>query len=221
VDRRDFLAGTAAVGLAGLSTGTLAQAAFTEGRHFVVLAQRAPVSAPAGKVEVVEFFSYACPHCYAFEPALDAWARKQPADVAFRRVPVSFLMNAENFQRLYFALEALGKVEALQRRVFEAFHVQKNRLSSVDAIADLVAANGVDRAKFLETFNSFGVQTKQRQAKQLQEAYKVDGVPALGVQGRFYTSPSLAGGEGMPVEASHQRALALTDQLIARVRSGR
>ena len=155
-----------------------------------------------------------------FEPVLDAWAKKLPADVAFRRVPVNFLFNAELFQRTYFSLEALGQVEAMQRKVFAAVHVQRERWSSPDAVADFVAKHGVDRAKFLELYSSFGVQTKMVQARQLVERYKIDGVPALGVHGRYYTSPSLAGGDNLPEAEGQARALVLVDQLVARVRKG-
>jgi thiol:disulfide interchange protein DsbA len=221
MDRREFIgqAGAAAL-LCGLGTAARAQLSFQEGKHYVRLPQPVPVSAPTGKIEVLEFFSYGCPHCNAFEPALDAWTKKLPQDVAFRRVPVNFLFNAELFQRTYFSLEALGQVDAMQRKVFAAVHVQRERWSSADAVADFVAKHGVDRAKFLELFNSFGVQTKMVQAKQLVERYKIDGVPALGVHGRFYTSPALAGGDNVSEGEGQVRALALVDQLVARVRKG-
>ncbi|HMX11497.1 MAG TPA: thiol:disulfide interchange protein DsbA/DsbL [Burkholderiaceae bacterium] len=221
MDRREFIgqAGAAAL-LVGLGTAVRAQGTFQEGKHYVRLPQPVPVSAPTGKVEVLEFFSYGCPHCSAFEPVLDAWAKKLPADVAFRRVPVNFLFNAELFQRTYFSLEALGQVEAMQRKVFAAVHVQRERWSSPDAVADFVAKHGVDRAKFLELYSSFGVQTKMVQARQLVERYKIDGVPALGVHGRYYTSPSLAGGDNLPEAEGQARALVLVDQLVARVRKG-
>lgn len=221
MDRRDFIGQAGAAALLGtLGAGAQAQTGFQEGRHYVRLAQPVPVSAPSGKVEVLEFFSYGCPHCSAFEPVLESWAKKLPADVAFRRVPVNFLYNAELFQRLYFSLEAMGQVEAMQRKVFAAVQVQRERWSSAEAVADFVARHGVDRAKFLELYGSFGVQNKVLQARQLVERYKIDGVPALGIHGRFYTSPSLAGGDNVPPTESHLRALALTDQLIARVRKG-
>ena len=112
----------------------------------------------------------------------------------FRRVPVAF--RDEPFgahQRIYYALEALGKVDAMHRKVFYAIHVERQRLDKAPDIAAFMAKNGIDSAKFLDLFNSFSVQTKARQAKQLSESYRIDGVPALGIQGRFYTSGSLAG----------------------------
>jgi thiol:disulfide interchange protein DsbA len=213
IERRQFSAALLATGLGAcaLVAPAHAQGGPVEGTHYVRLAQ--PVTTPGGgKIEVIEFFSYACPHCSAFEPTLEAWVKKLPPDVTFRRAPVPFLQNAENFQKLYFALEALGKVEALQRKVFFAVHVERARLDKPADMAALLAKNGVDSAKFLDVFNSFSVQTKARQAKQLSEAYKIDGVPALGVQGRYYTSGTLAG--------SPERSLAVTDFLIERIRKG-
>ena len=212
--RRHFtaqvFAGAAALGLAPLARAQQQRAAFVEGTHYVRLSQ--PLAAPAdGKVEVIEFFWYGCPHCNSFEPMLEAWARKLPADVAFRRVPVAF--REEPFaahQRIYYALEALGLVEQMHRRVFFAIHNERQRLDKPQDIAAFMAKNGVDSAKFLEAYNSFGVQTKQRQARQLADAYKIDGVPAIGVHGRWFTSGTLAG--------SLDRSLAVADHLIGLAR---
>src|SRR5690606_11782272 len=181
-----------AVGLsAGLPSLALAQGGPVEGTHYVRLSQAAPVSAPAGKVEVVEFFWYGCNHCYAFEPSLAAWAAQLPADVVFRRVPVAFRENPfGNHQRLFYALEAMGLVSTLHAKVFHAIHAGQQGLDKPETIADFVARHGVDRAKFLAMFNSFAVQTKCKQARTLSDAYKIEGVPTLGVAGRYFTSVS-------------------------------
>jgi thiol:disulfide interchange protein DsbA len=204
------VAGGAAIGLPGAARAQAAS--WVEGQHFVRLAQ--PLPQPAGgKIEVVEFFWYGCPHCNAFEPMLDAWAKRLPADAALRRVPVAF--REEPFvahQKIYFALEALGRVDAMHRRVFAAIHNERQRLDKPNDIAAFMGRNGIDGAQFLEAYNSFSVQTKVRQARQLSEGYKIDGVPAIGVGGRFFTSTSLAG--------SPDRALAVTDFLIQRIRKG-
>lgn len=207
MDRREFTRSIALGGWAA-ATGTtaMAQGSPVEGTHFTRLAQPVPVSVPAGKIEVLEFFSYACPHCYSLEATLEAWAKQLPADVVFRRVPVPFLFNYENFQRIYFTLEAMGKVDAMQMKVFNAVHQQRLRLDKEPDIVAFMNANGVDGAKFAETFKSFSIQTKLRQAQQLTQAYKIDGVPTLAVQGRYITSGALAG--------SNERALAVTDYLI-------
>jgi thiol:disulfide interchange protein DsbA len=183
-----------------------------EGSDYLVLDKRAPVEAPAGKVEVVEFFWYSCPHCNRFEPALEEWIKKAPKDVAVRRVPVSFRADFEPQQRLYYVLEALGKVETLHKKVFYAIHVEKQLLNTADLVTDWAEKQGLNKAKFVELYNSFPVNTKVRKATQLQDAYKVDGVPALGVAGRFYTSGTLS--------QTMDRALMVTDYLVVQARKG-
>ena len=172
-----------------------------------------------GKVEVIEFFWYGCPHCYAFEPALEAWSKRLPGDVVFRRVPVAF--RQEPFvahQKLFYTLESMGLVDKLQRKVFDEIHLnrdpsdQRPRLASADQVGAFAEKQGLDKAQFLAAFNSFGVNTKVGQAQKLATAYQIDGVPALGVQGRYFTSGALAG--------DMDKALAVTDYLIKRVRAG-
>jgi thiol:disulfide interchange protein DsbA len=181
-----------------------------EGKDYVRLGS--PLPAPAGgKIEVVEFFWYGCPHCNTFEPLLDAWARKLPDYVSFRRVPVAFRDEPyAAHQRIYFALDEMKLIETMHRKVFAAIHADRQRLDKPADIAAFMTKNGVDGAKFLEYYNGFSVQTKARQATQLAQAYKIDGVPAMGVQGKYSTSASLAG--------SHERALAVVDFLIQKER---
>jgi thiol:disulfide interchange protein DsbA len=171
------------------------------------------VEAPAGKIEVVEFFWYSCPHCNAFEPKLNAWLKKLPPDVSFRRVPVAFRDDFVPQQRLYYTLEAMGKVDELHDKVFDAIHQQHQPTDREDRILAFAEKNGLDRAKFQELYNSFGVATKARKAKQLQDDYEVDGVPALGVAGRYYTDGTLAGGM--------DRALFVVDYLIGQARTAK
>ncbi len=213
MQRRDFSKQLAATGLGLTLAGTAAAqgAAPREGTHYVKLSTPAPVSLPAGKkIEVVEFFWYGCPHCYAFEPILEPWARQLPADVAFRQVPVGFMAQHQLHQRLFYALEETGQLEKLHRKVFASIHQQGKRLARESEIADFANANGADGAKLLQAMKGFGVTTKSNRAKQLTDAYKIDGVPAIGIHGRFYTAASLAGG--------HERALAVTDFLIQQSR---
>jgi thiol:disulfide interchange protein DsbA len=183
------------------------------GTDYMLVDPRAPVDAPAGKIEVVEFFWYACPHCNAFEPTLEAWVKKLPKDVAFRRVPVAFRDDFVPQQRLYFALETMGLLDTLHAKVFAAIHVEKLNLTRGDAITDWVVKQGVDKAKFLEQYNSFTTATKASRSTQLQNAYKVEGVPALGVAGRFYTDGSLA--------RSMERALQVVESLVTGQRGGK
>ena len=181
------------------------------GTDYQVLDPRAPVEAPAGKIEVVEFFWYSCPHCNSFEPTLEAWAVKLPKDVVLRRVPVAFRDDFVPQQKLFYVLETMGLVEKLHAKVFAAIHVEKLNLARGDAIIEWVAKQGVDKAKFTEQYNSFSVATKASRGTQLQNAYKVEGVPALGVAGRFYTDGSMAKSMG--------RALQVVDTLIAGLRN--
>jgi len=180
------------------------------GTDFMALDRPAPVETPAGKIELLEFFWYSCPHCNAFEPVLSAWVQQLPKDVVFKRVPVNFRDGFEPQQRLFYALEALNLLDTLHTRVFAAIHVEKQNLSQAVAITDWVVKQGVDRARFVEQFNSFSVSAKAKRAKQLQEAYKVDGVPALGIAGRYYTDGALA--------QSMNRVLQVTDYLIDQIR---
>lgn len=214
--RRDF---SLALGSALTSAGWMAPQARaqggqpTSGEDYVRLDKPAAVEAPAGKIEVVEFFSYMCPHCRSFEPTFEAWLRGAPKDVAVRRVPVAFMPDAAVLQRLYYALEGLGLVERLQSKVFQAIQAERRRFSSPEVVADWLASQGVDKTQFMEQFNSFTVASKASRATHLMNAYKVTGVPALGVAGRFYTDGEHAKGMG--------RALQVVDYLIGEVRAGR
>jgi thiol:disulfide interchange protein DsbA len=214
--RRNFsvLSGVGLAAAVALPGSVLAQTKPpAAGTDYLVLDKPAPVEAARGKIEVVEFFWYSCSHCNAFEPALNAWAKALPKDVALRRVPVAFRDDFVPQQRLYYALEALGLLAKLHAQVFAAIHVDKLKLASAAEIADWAAKQGVDRAKFTEQYNSFSASTKATRGTQLQNTYKVEGVPALGVAGRFYIDSTLA--QGM------ERALKVADFLTAEVRSGR
>lgn len=183
------------------------------GKEYLPLEKPAPVETPAGKIEVVEFFWYNCPHCNAFEPTLAAWMQRLPKDVLFRRVPVAFNSSFMPQQRLFYALEAMGLVDKLHAKVFYAIHVERKHLEKPEAIFDWIAAQGVDKAKFTEYFNSFSVASKVSRASQLTTAYKVEGVPAMGVAGRFYTDGTMA--RGM------EHVLQVVDYLVSEIRKGR
>lgn len=214
--RRDFslACGAAVAGFGLVQVPALAQGKPPEiGVDYLPVDPRAPVDAPAGKIEVVEFFGYWCPHCNAFEPIFEAWRQRAAKDVVVRRVPVAFRDDSAPLQRLYFSLEAMGLVEKLHAKVFAAIHVEKKDLSKGDGIVDWIAKQGVDKTKFLEQYNSFTVATKASRAVQLQNTYKIGGVPALGVAGRYWTDGAMA--KSLP------RALEVVDFLVARVRSGK
>ena len=203
-----IVAASAALALPNLAR---AQGVPVEGKNYIRLTQPVPVSAGPGKFEVIEFFWYGCPHCNAFEPTLEAWVKQLPADVEFRRVPVAF--SAEPFvahQRIFYALESMGLVGAMHRKVFYAIHNERLHLDRPAEISAFMAKNGVDAAQFMEAYGSFGTQAKLRQANQLVDGYKIDGVPAIGIHGRYYTSGTLAGDNG--------RALTVADFLLQRLR---
>jgi thiol:disulfide interchange protein DsbA len=204
--RRQFALATAALpGLLALSARAQPAKGYTE------LTQRAPTESPAGKIEALEFFSYGCPHCMHFEPAFSNWKKNAPDDVAVLRVHVAFQRNFEPLQRIYYALEALGKADdPVHAKVFEALQVQRKRLDRPEVLFPWMAEQGVDRARFEEIYKSFGVTTKVNRAIQLQDAYGVEGTPALGIAGRFYTDSTLAG--------SFERMLQIANTLIAQVR---
>ena len=214
--RREFslACGSAMVAGSLVSTPAWAQGnAPQAGTDYLMVEQRAAVEAPAGKIEVVEFFWYSCPHCNAFEPTLNAWIKRAPKDVVVRRVPGAFRDDMVPQQRLFFVLEAMGLIDKLHAKVFAAIHVEKLKLDRAELIAEWIAKQGVDKTKFMEHYNSFSVATKSQKATQLQNAYRVEGVPALGVAGRFYTDATLA--------KSMERALQVVEFLVAGVRAGR
>lgn len=217
MQRREFsistvtLAAAAATGIFALPTLAQAQArAFQTGSDYLTLDKPSPTEAPAGQVEVVEFFWYNCPHCNGFEPMFDAWAKKQPKDVSVRRVPIAFRPDFEPQQRLYYVLEAMGKVDEMHKKVFNAIHMEKQLLNTTEQIASWADKQGIPKAKFLEMYNSFSVTTKARKATQLQEAYALDGVPALGINGRYFTSGTQA--------KTLERSLQVADYLIGQSR---
>lgn len=208
--RREFSRAAAGVALIA-SVAPIAQAQPAKpvaGKDYQALDQRAAVEAPAGKIEVVEFFSYMCPHCNAFESTFDAWAKKAPKHVFIRRAPVHFLPNAPVLQRMYFALEAMGLLDKLHVALFTAIHTDHRSFNTANAASDWVGAQGVNSAKFLEQYNSFTTATKVTRATQLTNAYRVDGVPAIGVAGRFLTEGTAKG-------------LQVVDALVADIKAGR
>jgi thiol:disulfide interchange protein DsbA len=187
------------------------------GTDFKTLEKAQATDAPAGKVEVTEFFWYSCPHCFALDPALEDWVKKQGNAISFKRVPVMFRPSFVPQQKLYYALEAMGRLGDLHPKVFHAIHAERKPLESDAAITDFIVAQGVDKAKFLEVYNSFGVQTKAKRAAQLQEGYKIDGVPTLAIDGRYMTSPSIVGagmGGSQPEPALHAAALQVASFLV-------
>ena len=214
--RREFsLSAASAVAASALTlpvaNPAMAQARqFKEGKDFKRLDKPVAPDAPAGKVDVIEFFWYSCPHCHAFEPTLDAWVKAAPKDLSIRRVPVAFNASFVPQQKLYYTLEGMGKLDALHAKVFRAVHVEKAKLAKDDEILAWVTQQGVDVAKFKEVYGSFSVANQVRRASQLQDSYGVEGVPSMGVAGKYYTDGTMAG--------SMQTVLQVVEYLAATAR---
>ena len=164
-----------------------------EGKDYRRLNKPVAPEAPAGKVDVIEFFWYSCNHCNAFEPTLEAWVKAAPKDLVVRRVPVAFNASFVPQQKLYYTLEGMGKLDEIHAKVFRAIHVEKQRLAKDDDILAWAVKQGLDAAKFKEIYGSFTVSNQVRRATQLQDAYGVEGVPSMGVAGKYYTDGTMAG----------------------------
>jgi thiol:disulfide interchange protein DsbA len=215
--RREFSIATlgAAAGSLSLSESVLAQgpARFAAGKDFLKLDRPVPTESEAGKIELIEFFWYSCPHCNAFEPTFAEWVKNAPKDVVVRRMPVAFRDDFAPQQRLFFALEAMGLLDKMHGKVFQAVHVERLPLNTDASIQTWIEKQGIDKTKFADTFKSFGVASKVKRAVQLQNDFKIEGVPSLGVAGKFYIDGSLAG--------TMERALQVAESLLTQVRQGR
>lgn len=205
MNRKEFLTLGAAVA-AGLALPLAAQAQTPDPKTYRAMSRPVPTDVPPGKIEVVEFFWFGCPHCYTLEPVIDKWSETLPADVVFRRAHVPFRFRQH--QQLYFTLESMGLDQAKYRTaVFQAIHDGHKAMTQESEMISVLSPLGVDPKQFAETFKSFGVRTKMQRADKLADAYGIDGVPMIGVNGRYLTAPSMAG--------SNEGALRVVDQLVA------
>ena len=162
-----------------------------------------------GKIEVLEFFAYSCPHCAVLDPMLQTWAKTVPGDVIVTQVPVVFSAAYKPLAQFYYALEALNRLD-LHPLVFKAIHEEHKRVFTKSEMSDWMASQGVDKAKFEGVFDSFGVLSKTERANQLSKAYNVEGTPSMAVAGKYLTSPSEAGG--------YQQTIDVADALVKKVR---
>ena len=194
--------------------GMTAQAAepIVAGKEYVELSNAVPVSVP-GKIEVVELFWYGCPHCYHFEPTINPWAEKLPADVNFKRIPAMFGGPWDAHGQMFLTLEAMGVEHSVHAAVFDAIQNQRKQLTKPEDMAEFLATQGVDKDKFLATFNSFAIKGQVQQAKELAKKYEITGVPSMVVNGKYRFDLGTAGGpEGV---------LNVADQLIAKERAAK
>ena len=188
-----------------------APAAPVAGKDYTVLSTPQPVEAPAGKIEVIEFMWYGCPHCNEFDPYLEAWVKKQGPDVVFKRVPVAFRDDFIPHSKLYHAVDALGLANQLTPDIFHEIHANKNYLLTPEDQAKFLAKNGVDPKKFMDAYNSFSTQSAIQRDKKLLEDFKIDGVPTLAVQGKYETGPAQTN--------SLPGTIQVLDYLVAQVRA--
>lgn len=176
---------------------------------YVVVSPALPSDTP-GKIEVLEFFAYTCPHCAAMEPLVEEWTKKAPSDVVLKRVPIAFNAGMKPLQQMYYTLAAMDRLD-LHPKVFAAIHNEKRRMFDKKSMTEWVASQGVDKAKFESVFDSFSVTSQVQRANQLAEAYRVEGTPALAVGGKYLTSPVMAGN-------SYAGAIAELDKLVPMAR---
>jgi thiol:disulfide interchange protein DsbA len=188
------------------------------GIDYTTLAQPQPVQAVGKKVEVIEFFMYHCPVCNGLEAGFEEWVKKQGDRIHVRRIHMPYTGAADPEAHLFLTLEALGKLDEMHGKVFNAVHQQHIRLNQDAAIIDWVAKNGIDRETFLGAWNSFGVLTRLRQLNRIIETYKVDSVPTIVVDGRYVTSPSTVNNslKTNDVQALFQATLQVADALVAK-----
>jgi protein dithiol oxidoreductase (disulfide-forming) len=160
-----------------------------------------------GKIEVIEFFWYGCPHCYRLEPSLNAWLKNKPADVVFKRVHALPNTAWMPHAKIYYTLETMGLADQYHDKVFDAIHKQEKNLANEKILDQWLSTNGIDPVKYHEVEKSFTVDSKLKRANQLTNNYKVDGVPRLFVDGKYWVGPESAGGE--------ERIMGVVEQLVA------
>jgi len=199
-------------GLLALNTQAepLAPADIKAGQQYVELPTPMPVAQP-DKIEVVELFWYGCPHCYQFEPTLNAWADKLPEDVSFRRIPALFggLWNVHG--QLFLTLESMGVESKVHSAIFDAIHKEGKKLATPEEMVEFLAAQGIDKEAFLKTWNSFNVKAQMEKAKKLAIAYQISGVPVMVVNGKYRFDLGSSGGP--------QNTLRVADYLIGQERT--
>jgi thiol:disulfide interchange protein DsbA len=186
--------------------------ALEAGKDYVKLPRAQAVDTGA-KIEVLEFFWYGCGHCYELEPALNAWAKRLPKDVAFRRAPAVPSPRWASLAQTFFTLDAMGELNRMHPKVFDAIHKQGVNLNDPTTQLAWMTKQGVDDKKFQAAWASFSVQTNMRRAIQVTEAYQADSVPVVYVDGKYMASLSLAGSE--------KKFFAILDQLVAKARAER
>lgn len=205
-----LLLSVAALAFAGFTAVEAQSAAPKQGTYRTL--QKPQPAESNGKVEVIEFFWYNCGHCNDFEPLLGTWLKQGHSDMDFKRVPVVYREDFMPQARTFYAFESLGKLEELHKKMFTAIHLERKPLNTVEQISAWVATQGVDKDAFMKAYSSFSVQSKANRAKQLTEAFEIDGTPTMAVGGKYLTAAGMAGG-------SQSDTLKVVEQLVASVKA--
>jgi len=218
-----FLKQALALAALCLAVGGPAYGQLVKGSNYELLEQPQPTES-GKKIEVIEFFWYACPHCNHMQPSLAAWLKRKPADVEFRRIPAVLQDSWLQLARTYYTLEAMGLVDKLHHAVFAAIHEQhafdpRYLQRDPKPLFDWMASKGVDRQKFVDTYNSFAVTSRTNRATDLTRNYDVPYTPVLVVDGRYRISPSMKGNSNPNGNTDYDRFFQNLDQLIAQVRN--
>jgi protein dithiol oxidoreductase (disulfide-forming) len=200
----------AALAFAGFNAVQAQQGAPKQGSYRAL--QKPQPADATGKVEVIEFFWYNCGHCNDFEPMINTWLKQPHSDMEFKRVPVVYRDDFMPQARTYYAFESLGKLEELHKKMFAAIHSEKKPLNTVEQISAWVATQGVDKDAFMKAYSSFSVQSKANRAKQLTEAFEIDGTPTMAVGGKYLTSAAIS-------QTNMPNSLQIVEQLVAAVKA--
>lgn len=192
-----------------LATAGFTAPAQAQGQPYTTLPE--PIATGGEGIEVIEFFWYGCSHCYAFEPYIERWLKTLPADVKFRRVPAMFNRNWAEAGRVYYTLEAMNLLDRLHRPLFDAIHQDRLRITQEGQLRDWLTRQKVDVDKYFATATSFSVESKLKRAAVLTEASRIQGVPAMMVNGRYLVSAEVG---------SQEKMLQIVDALIERNRGG-
>lgn len=194
------------------STQVIAQQAFVEGVDYKLISPSVKTSNP-DKVVVTELFWYGCPHCFRFEPIIQGWSQQLPDGVVFEQVPSIINPGWSEHARMFYALELMGVQDQVHKKIFDAIHRERKRLSGLDAISEFLAEQGIDEKKFRDTYVSFPVDSKMRKNGKRESGYGHSGVPSVVVNGKYLTSGSMAG--------SYGRLLNIVDYLAAKEQASR
>lgn len=220
--RRTFLTAAVTAAVAAMFAGTAfaTPTAPKSGAEYTTLKTPQPVQAEGKKVEVIEFFMYHCPACYALEPAMLDWVKKQGDNISFRRIHLPLTGEKDPETHLFLTLEAMKLESQLHAKVLQTWHVERKRLQSDDANIEWAVKNGIDKEKFLAVYNSFAINNRLKNAGRVASSYEVNSTPTIIVNGRFMTNPSMvdAANPGIPRQQLTAATLQVLDALVAQSR---